>query len=190
MSDSIVAPNLRDLYQQVIIDHSKNPRNRCCHNPAAVAPNTMAQSSCCQHANHVQEGHNPLCGDHLTLYVNEQGGVIQDICFDGQGCAISTASASLMTDAVKGKSVTEVLQLFREFQELTTGGMGSFVNFHNDGDHHGDDHESVNPSHSRLGKLTVFAGVREFPIRVKCATLPWHTLKAALLGEKQAVTTE
>lgn len=156
--------NLRDLYQQLIIDHSKHPRNCCI----------------CEHANHKQDGNNPLCGDRLTLYVDEENGVIADICFQGQGCAIAMASASLMTEAVKGKTVAEALQLFAKFQQLVTGAATPVATDHDQGQQGGLD----------LGKLEVFVGVKEFPIRVKCATLPWHTLKAALAGEKIEVTTE
>lgn len=151
--------NLRDLYQQVIIDHSKRPRNFCT----------------CEHANHIKDGHNPLCGDRITLYVDTKDNTIVDICFQGQGCAISMASASLMTEAVKGKTVNEFLQLFNAFQKLVTSS---------------DEQEVVDDLAAQLGKLSVLAGVREFPIRVKCATLAWHTLKAALTGETNAVTTE
>jgi len=145
--------SLRDLYQEVIIDHSQNPRH-------------FHASTC---ANHVQEGYNPLCGDKITVYVTEKDGVIKDVCFQSEGCAISTASASLMTEALKGKSITEAQNLFTEFQKLVTTGQADT---------------------SKLGKLAVLAGVAEFPIRVKCATLAWHTLKAALNNEKKAVTTE
>lgn len=151
--------NLRDLYQQVIIDHSKKPRNFCA----------------CEHANHVKEGHNPLCGDRLTLYVEVQNNVIVDIGFRGHGCAISTASASLMTEAVKGKTVTEVLQMFDTFHDMVTCPLEQSV---------------IEEFSDKLGKLTVLSGVREFPIRIKCASLPWHTLKSALLDEKETVTTE
>lgn len=151
--------NLRDLYQQVIIDHSKKPRNFCA----------------CEHANHVKEGHNPLCGDRLTLYVEVQNNVIVDIGFRGHGCAISTASASLMTEAVKGKTVTEVLQMFDTFHDMVTCPLEQSV---------------IEEFSDKLGKLTVLSGVREFPIRIKCASLPWHTLKSALLDEQETVTTE
>jgi nitrogen fixation protein NifU and related proteins len=135
---------LRDLYQQMIIDHSQHPHNFC----------TITNP------NHSKEGYNPLCGDKITLYINEKNGIITDACFQGSGCAISTASASLMTDIIKNKSVEEVLELFTEFQKLVTTG------------------ETEHPE--KLGKLTVLSGVAEFPMRVKCATLAWHTLKAAL----------
>jgi len=144
--------NLRDLYQEVIIDHSQNPRN----------------FRACEHANHIHEGYNPLCGDKITLYVTEKNGVIEDVCFKGEGCAISTASASLMSEVLKGKTVTEAQELFEEFKQLVTG----------------------KGNNGKLGKLAVLAGVAEFPIRVKCATLAWHTLNAALHNEKNSITTE
>ena len=146
---------LRDLYQQVIIDHSKNPRNFCV----------------CEGANHVKEGYNPLCGDKIKLYIKEKNGVIEDVCFQGVGCAISTASASLMSEAIKGKTVSEALKLFDEFQKLLT-----VKNYQEDAD--------------LLGKLEVLAGVAEYPMRIKCATLPWHTLKAALSDDEKEITTE
>ncbi|MEI8055001.1 MAG: SUF system NifU family Fe-S cluster assembly protein [bacterium] len=136
--------DLEDLYQQVIIDHSQHPHNFC----------TLEHPSCSK------EGYNPLCGDKLTLYVNEKNGIITNIGFQGSGCAISTASASLMSDAVLGKTITEALELFDEFQKLVTTGKTTKA--------------------EKLGKLTVLAGVSEFPMRVKCATLAWHTLKSAL----------
>lgn len=146
--------NLIDLYQQIIIDHSQHPHNFC----------TLERPSC------TKEGYNPLCGDKLTLYVNEKNGIITDICFQGSGCAISTASASLMTDAVKGKTIAEILELFSEFQLLVTTGKLNNLN--------------------KLGKLEVFAGVFEFPMRVKCATLAWHTLKATITKDPKIITTE
>ena len=137
---------LKDLYQQIIIDHSRHPHNFCTmENPSAT-----------------QEGFNPLCGDHLLLYVNEKNGVIENLTFQGSGCAISTASASLMTEIVKGKTIQEALKLVDDLQKIATTGK----------------HENM----ESLGKLAVLAGVSEYPMRVKCATLPWHTLKAALLG--------
>jgi nitrogen fixation NifU-like protein len=147
-------PDLSDLYQQIIIDHSQHPHNFC----------TLEHPSCSK------DGYNPLCGDKITLYVNEKNGIITDICFQGSGCAISTASASLMTDAVKGKTIVEILELFDEFQKLITTG------------------EIKNPE--KLGKLAVLAGVHEFPMRVKCATLAWHTLKAALAHDPNTISTE
>jgi nitrogen fixation protein NifU and related proteins len=136
--------DLRDLYQEVIFDHYRTPRN---HHALAGA-------------NHVARGHNPLCGDQVTVYLHVEDDVIQDLSFEGTGCAISTASASLMTDALKGKKLAEVEYLFEEFHHMVT-------------------HDDAEPDPA-LGKLEVLAGVREFPARVKCATLAWHTLQAAL----------
>lgn len=134
--------DLQALYQEVIIDHSRRPRNFCE----------------CAHATHYAEGYNPLCGDKLKLELRIQNQVIEDACFKGEGCAISTASASLMTEALKGKSVAAAKHLFQQFHHLLTK----------------DDNVED------IGKLIILAGVREFPMRVKCATLPWHTLQAAL----------
>ncbi len=145
--------DLRELYQEVILEHSKHPRN----------------FRALQTASHRAEGFNPLCGDRYTVYVDVQDGSIRDISFEGTGCAISKASASMMTQSLKGKSPSEAEALFGRFHELVTGHSGSL-----DG----------------LGKLAVFAGVSEFPIRVKCATLAWHALRAALKGEQEAVSTE
>jgi nitrogen fixation protein NifU and related proteins len=146
--------DLRDLYQDVILEHSKAPRNYR-ELPAA---------------NHKAEGFNPLCGDHFTLYVNMEGDSIGDIGFVGSGCAISKASASMMTQSVKGKTKKEAEELFQQFHKLVTG--------------------EANGNQAELGKLAVFSGVSEFPVRVKCATLAWHTLKAALEGKQEAVSTE
>jgi nitrogen fixation protein NifU and related proteins len=146
--------DLRDLYQEVIFDHYKKP-----HNYHALAG-----------ANHVAHGHNRLCGDQLTVYLDVQGDVIKDLSFEGNGCAISTASASLMTDALKGKKLDEVEHLFQEFHHMVT-------------------HDDAEPDPD-LGKLEVLAGVREFPARVKCATLAWHTLQAALKDRAAPVSTE
>ncbi|MFO1299994.1 MAG: SUF system NifU family Fe-S cluster assembly protein [Burkholderiaceae bacterium] len=145
--------DLRELYQEVIFDHNRSPRNF----------HKMDD------ADRVAEGHNPLCGDQLTLYVRLENGVIADASFVGHGCAISTASASLMTEAVKGCTVDEVESLFRDFHALLTG---------------------VPPEGRDFGKLEVLAGVREFPVRVKCATLAWHTLHNALTGEGAPAKTE
>ena len=148
---------LRELYQQVILDHNKNPRN----------------FGELEGANRVQEGFNPLCGDHLHVYLSlDEAGVIQDIHFDGSGCAISKASASLMTSLLKGHTAAEAEELFGHFRDLVTSDVDAPV-----------DTDSV-------GKLAVFAGVREFPMRVKCATLAWHTMKAALDGDEAPVSTE
>jgi nitrogen fixation NifU-like protein len=146
--------DLRELYQDVILEHSKAPRN------FRELPK----------ANHKAEGYNPLCGDHFTVYLDLEGDKIQDVSFQGSGCAISKASASMMTQSVKGKSKEEAEKLFERFHLLVTGAERG-------------DPES-------LGKLAVFAGVSEFPVRVKCATLAWHTLEAALEGKQDSVTTE
>jgi nitrogen fixation NifU-like protein len=146
--------DLRELYQEVIFDHYRKPRN--CH----------ALDS----ANHKAEGYNPLCGDQVTVYLKVEDDVIQDVSFEGIGCAISTASASLMTDALKGKKVAEVERLFDDFHHMVTDAQAQ--------------------PHPALGKLEVLAGVREFPARVKCATLAWHTLQAALQDQRTHVTTE
>jgi nitrogen fixation protein NifU and related proteins len=147
--------DLRDLYQDVILEHSKTPRNYR-ELPAA---------------NHKAEGFNPLCGDRFTVYVTLDGDVVRDISFQGSGCAISKASASMMTQSVKGKTMAEAEQIFARFHEMVTG--------------HG-----AAGTESELGKLTVFSGVSEFPVRVKCATLAWHTLHAALEGKQDPVSTE
>ena len=146
--------DLRELYQDVILEHSKTPRNY-----------RELQS-----ANHKAEGYNPLCGDHFTVYLDLEGDKIQDVTFQGSGCAISKASASMMTQSVKGKSKEEAGKLFEQFHQLVTG--------------------AANGNHDSLGKLAVFSGVSEFPVRVKCATLAWHTLQAALEGKQDSVTTE
>jgi nitrogen fixation NifU-like protein len=144
--------DLRDLYQEVILDHNRHPRN---FGPLPAA-------------NRKAEGHNPLCGDRVTVYLDVEGDRIRDVAFEGAGCAISTASASLMTEALKGLGVEEARALFRGFHELLTKG---------------DEGED-------LGKLAVFTGVREYPMRVKCATLAWHALMAALDAKDQPVSTE
>ena len=136
--------DLDELYQQLIIDNSQKPQNFC------VLENHTA----------AKEGDNPLCGDNITVYIKEKDGYITDISFQGSGCAISTASASLMTQAIKGKTIKEALELFEEFQKLITTGTCS------------------NPQ--KLGKLTALAGIADYPMRAKCATLAWHTLKALL----------
>lgn len=146
---------LRDLYQDVILEHSKAPRNFR-ELPAA---------------NHKAEGFNPLCGDRFTIYVTTEGDSIRDITFQGSGCAISKASASMMTQSLKGKNKAEAAKLFDRFHKLVTG------------------QESSN-GEAELGKLTVFSGVSEFPVRVKCATLAWHTLQAALEDKQEAVSTQ
>jgi nitrogen fixation protein NifU and related proteins len=145
--------NLHDLYQETILDHSKRPRNT----------GALAQPT------HSAEGYNPLCGDRLTLQLKVENGHITGIQFQGAGCAISTASASLMTEAMKGKTPEEAESAFQKFHGLLT---------------------EDRPPAPDLGKLAVFSGVREYPMRVKCATLAWHTLRAALRGEQQPVSTE
>jgi len=146
--------DLRDLYQEVILDHNRRPRN------FGPLPGATRRA----------EGHNPLCGDRVTVFLDLAEGRIRDAAFQGSGCAISTASASLMTDALKGLTVEEARGLFHGFHELVTrgGGEGS----------------------PDLGKLAVFTGVREYPMRVKCATLAWHALMAALDGQDLPVSTE
>jgi nitrogen fixation NifU-like protein len=146
---------LRDLYQQVILDHNKNPRH---HHRLGDA-------------NHTAEGNNPLCGDRITVFLKVEDGVIRDIGFEGSGCAISTASASLMTAAVIGKTTAEAARLFDAFHAMVV-----------------DPEAPADPK--ALGKLAAFAGVRGFPARVKCANLPWHTLHAALTSDSGRVTTE
>ena len=146
---------LRDLYQEVILEHSKAPRNY----------RELAGAN--KHA----EGYNPLCGDHFTVYLDLEGDAIRDITFQGSGCAISKASASMMTQAVKGKSKAEAQKIFSAFHKLVTAGH-------------------VNGDKADLGKLEAFSGVFEFPVRVKCATLAWHTLQAALEGKQEPVSTE
>lgn len=145
---------LSELYQQVILDHNKKPRN----------------FRKLESANHSAEGFNPLCGDQLTIYMNVEGDRVTDVGFEGSGCAISKASASMMTQAVKGKSKEQAETLFKEFHSMVTGEL---------------DEEN---EENTLGNLKIFAGVREFPVRVKCATLPWHTMHAALNKQEQAST--
>jgi nitrogen fixation protein NifU and related proteins len=143
-----------DLYQEIILDHSKRPRN--CH--------------AMEDANRKADGYNPLCGDKLKLYLKLEGDVVRDLSFVGSGCAISTASASLMTETLKGKSREEALRVMERFHDLLTTDV---------------------PATKDLGKLRVFGGVREYPARVKCATLAWHTLKSALTNaSNETVTTE
>ena len=144
--------NLRELYQEVIFDHNRQPRNF----------HDMPE------ADHQADGHNPLCGDQLTVFLRIEDGRIADASFVGHGCAISTASASLMTEAIKGKPVDEVEALFRDFHAMLTD----------------------TPPDRDFGKLAVLGGVREFPARVKCATLAWHTLHNALIGEHDPARTE
>jgi nitrogen fixation NifU-like protein len=146
--------DLRELYQEQILEHSKAPRNY-----------RELKS-----ANHRAEGYNPLCGDRFTVSVQMQGDSIQDVAFQGSGCAISKASASMMTQIVKGKTKEQAKELFQHFHGTVTG--------------------TKNGTSTDLGKLAVFSGVAEFPARVKCATLAWHTLQAALEGKQEAVSTE
>jgi nitrogen fixation NifU-like protein len=148
--------DLRDLYQTTILDHNKQPRN-------FRVP---------EGANRQAAGHNPLCGDRVTVHLMLEDGIVKDVGFQGNGCAISTASASLMTQAVKGRPVAEVQKLFDAFHELVTS----------------DPQREVDTA--AVGKLAVLAGVREYPVRVKCATLAWHTLNAALAGQSATVKTE
>ena len=150
-----MSTDLGDLYRQVIVDHSKRPRN----------------FRILDDATRKVEGHNPLCGDNLTLYLKLDGDVVKDVSFMGSGCAISTASASLLTESMKGKTLAEAEELFESFHDLVTG---------------------LEPptEGAKLGKLAVFSGVCDYPTRVKCATLAWHTLRAALKGGAEDVSTE
>lgn len=148
--------DLRDLYQEVILEHSKAPRNY------RALP----------HPDHQAEGFNPLCGDRFTVYLQMEGDSIRDISFQGSGCAISKSSASMMTQMLKGKTKEEAEKIFERFHELVTG------------------HAESNGDQADMGKLAVFSGVSEFPARVKCATLAWHTLQAAIEGKQEAVSTE
>jgi nitrogen fixation NifU-like protein len=147
---------LEELYQEVILDHNKSPRN----------------FRKIEDADRTVEGFNPLCGDHYTIYVKFDGDVIRDVSFEGAGCAISKASASVMTSMIKGKSKKEAGRLFDEFHRLVTGKLNGAGNA------------------DRLGRLAAFAGVAEFPARVKCASLAWHTLKAAIESNNEVVSTE
>ena len=146
---------LSDLYQEVILDHNKNPRN----------------FREIETANFKADGNNPLCGDALRVYVEVEDGKVKDVAFKGSGCAISKASASMMTQTVKGKTKEEAEKIFGEFQKMVTGEL------------------DVEADENNLGKLKIFAGVLEFPARVKCASLSWHTLHAALTGE-ETISTE
>jgi nitrogen fixation protein NifU and related proteins len=148
--------DLRELYQQTILDHNRSPRN---YHKLEDATKTS-------------EGFNPLCGDHITVYLHMEGGVIKDISFLGSGCAISKASASIMSSVMKGKTAAEAEELFLKFHSLVT------------------EESAQPPDLDSLGKLAVFAGVREFPARVKCASLAWHTLHAALKEDSKPISTE
>ncbi len=161
--------DLRELYQDQIKEHSKRPRNFR-ELPGAVAV----------------QGHNPLCGDKLTLYVQIEGDRVKDVSFQGSGCAISTASASMMTETLKGKTRAEAEGLFRAFHELVTGTSPPKPPGRPVRSGEGEGKQAAPP----LGKLAVFSGVREFPVRVKCATLAWHTFRAALEGKHEPVSTE
>ena len=145
---------LSELYQQVILDHNKKPRNY----------------RKLENANRVAEGHNPLCGDQLTVYMQLEDDVIRDLSFEGSGCAISKAAASMMTQSVKGKTRDEAETIFKEFHSMVKGELD----------------EEIEPN--TLGRLKIFAGVRDYPARVKCASLSWHTMHAALKGEETATT--
>jgi nitrogen fixation protein NifU and related proteins len=147
---------LRELYQQVILDHNKSPKN----------------FRKMEEANHDAEGYNPLCGDKIHIYLYLENDVIKDISFQGSGCAISKASASLMSTILKGKTRDEAEEFFSRFHDLITGKLGE------------------SPSIDDLGKLAVFAGVKDFPARVKCASLAWHTMVSALREDKEIVNTE
>ena len=148
--------DLRALYQEVILDHSKRP-----HNHRVMTDATRAA-----------QGYNPLCGDKISLFVKLKGERITDVSFQGSGCAISTASASILTETLKGKTLAEAAALFETFHNLVTG------------------RTPPEGSKQELGKLAVFSGVSEFPVRVKCATLAWHTLRSALAGGREPVSTE
>jgi nitrogen fixation NifU-like protein len=147
---------LRELYQEVILDHNKSPRNY------------RVMENATQHV----DGYNPLCGDHYTIYLKMNGDVIEDVSFTGAGCAISKASASVMSSVLKGKTRQEAEELFGEFHRLVTKGSATEEELES------------------MGKLAAFAGVSEFPARVKCASLAWHTMHAALSGDQHDVSTE
>jgi nitrogen fixation NifU-like protein len=147
--------DLKDLYQELILDHGRRPRN---FKPLDGASGTA-------------EGYNPLCGDKVKIYLKLDDDIVKDISFEGAGCAISTASASIMTETLKGKTRAQAEELFQTFHDLVTG-------------------QQAQLDAPELGKLAVFSGVSEFPIRVKCATLPWHTLRAAISGEGKVISTE
>lgn len=145
--------DLRQLYQEVILDHNKRPRHF-----GALADCT-----------HKAEGYNPICGDHYHIYLKVENGAISDVSFDGSGCAISKASASLMSVALKGQPIAEAEAIFEQVHQMLTGGT---------------------PDMEKLGKMAVLEGVKEFPTRIKCATLAWHTMKSALAGSPAAASTE
>ena len=145
-----------DLYQELILDHNKRPRNR----RQIDEPDRVAV------------GHNPLCGDHVTVFINLDGDVVKEAAFDGSGCAISTASASIMTDMIKGRSLADAKALFKKFHAMVTGA---------------ETEADLGPA---LGKLAVFSGLCQYPARVKCATLVWHTANAAMENREEPTTTE
>ena len=147
---------LRELYQDVILDHNKNPRN----------------FRVMEDATHVSEGRNPLCGDHYTIFLKIEDGVLHDVSFYGAGCAISKASASIMTAELIGKKIEDAQELFHLFHKIVTGEI------------------DVTNSFDRLGRIAAFSGVAEFPVRVKCATLAWHAMHAAVAGDEKPVSTE
>lgn len=147
--------DVQELYRELIIDHGRHPRN----------------FGTLEAANHIKKGFNPLCGDRLTLYLLEDNGMIRDIKFEGVGCAISMASASMMSELLKGKSIAQAEKIFRAFHQLVTKG-------------------SIDTDLNELGKLKVLAGVSQFPVRVKCATLSWHTVMAAMHDNPELVSTE
>ena len=153
-----MSSSLRELYQEVILDHSKKPRN------FGPLPEATRQA----------DGYNPLCGDRATVFLRLDGDTVADVKFQGAGCSISTASASMMTESIKGKNKAEAEELFERFHKLVTRDSAAAE-------------QEPDPA---LGKLAVFSGVWEFPVRVKCASLPWHTLKAALDGDDRPVSTE
>jgi nitrogen fixation NifU-like protein len=148
--------DLRDLYQEVILDHNKNPRN----------------FRKMDDANYVAEGKNPLCGDHFTIYLLIENDIVKEVAFEGSGCAISKASASIMSTILKGKTREEAEKLFQLFQKVVRGEIDAQAHL------------------AELGKLAVFAGVAEFPVRVKCATLAWHAFHSALHGDQKEISTE
>ncbi|GBU09645.1 iron-sulfur cluster assembly scaffold protein [Gammaproteobacteria bacterium] len=155
----MINSDLQSLYQEVILDHNKRPRNFRVIDPAS----SMAR------------GHNPLCGDQIQIYINMKDDIILDVSFQGQGCAISTASASLMTDAVKGKSIQAIKLIFDEFHQAVT-----------------QDNIDINLDKQQqiLGRLMILTGVKKYPSRVKCATLAWHALQAAIVKQSEPVKTE
>lgn len=149
-------PEFKELYQEIILEHNRSPRN----------------FGKMEHASHVQEGLNPLCGDNYKIYLKVEDGIIQDVKFEGSGCAISKASASVMTTTIKGKTVEEAEKYFELFHKIVTGETDTEETFEN------------------VGKIAAFAGVADFPVRVKCASLAWHTMHNALSGKSESTSTE